>query len=264
MSESNMRESQVAATPAASEIPEPEIIAMQDLRNALERGLKDFARAPVFGLVFSAVYVLGGLVLWAIFTAAAAEWWFIPIVVGFPILAPFAATGLYEVSRRLERGEPLAVGAVFGVVFAQKDRQVPSMAMVIVLAFMFWVFVAHTIFALFFGLQPISGSTWSMLFSPTGLSMLAVGTAIGGAMAAVFYMLTVVSLPLLLDREVDFITAMITSVRCVTANFAVMAVWAVVIAVAVFAAMVPFFLGLLVVLPVLGHATWHIYRRLLP
>ncbi len=262
MSESNT--SETAVVQAASEIPEPGNITFADLRHALAQGVKDFARAPFFGLVFSGVYVLGGMVLWAIFTAAAAEWWFIPIAVGFPILAPFAATGLYEVSRRLERGEALALGAVFGVVFAQKDRQIPSMAMVIVLAFMFWVFVAHTIFALFFGLQPISGSTWSMLLSPTGLTMLAAGTAIGGAMAGVFYMLTVVSLPLLLDREVDFITAMITSVRCVTTNFTVMAVWALVIAVAVFAAMLPLFLGLFVVLPVLGHATWHIYRRLLP
>lgn len=245
-------------------IPDPAPITLDDLRGALALGWRDFTRAPMFGVLFSAVYVIGGLILYAIFAATAAEWWFIPIALGFPILAPFAATGLYEVSRRLEKGEPLNPGAVLGCVFAQKDRQVPSMAMVVLLVFMFWVFIAHTIFALFFGLQPITGSTLSMLATPSGLMMLAVGSAIGGVMAAVFYALTVISLPLLLDREVDFITAMITSFGCVTANPGVMAVWAAVIAGALFVGMLPAFLGLFIVLPVFGHASWHLYRRLLP
>ena len=245
-------------------IPEPARIGIDDLRAALALGWRDFARAPIFGILFSAVYVIGGLILYAIFAAAAAEWWFIPIAVGFPILAPFAATGLFEVSRRLERGEPMSIGAVIACVFAQKDRQVPSMAMVVLLVFMFWVFIGHTIFALFFGLQPITGSTWSMLLSSNGLMMLAVGSVIGGVMAAVFYALTVISLPLLLDREVDFITAMIVSFGCVTANPGVMALWAAVIAGALFIGMMPGFLGLFVVLPIFGHASWHLYRRLLP
>ena len=245
-------------------IPVPETISLSTLREVLASGLADFRRAPVYGLLFSAVYVLGGLIMWAIFSAAAAEWWFIPIAVGFPILAPFAATGLYEVSRRLERGEPLSLGAIFGCVFAQKDRQIPSMAMVIMLVFMFWVFVAHTIFALFFGLQPVTGSVWQMLWSVNGLTMLAFGGAIGGVMAAAFYALTVVSLPLLLDRDVDFISAMIASVGCVTANPGPMLVWAGIIAAALVLAMLPAFLGLFIVLPVLGHASWHLYRRLMP
>ncbi|MGY6536492.1 MAG: DUF2189 domain-containing protein [Pararhodobacter sp.] len=247
-----------------SEIPDPSVITLATLRTVLALGWRDYKRAPLYGIAFSLVYVLGGLVMLAIVTAAAAEWWFIPIAVGFPILAPFAATGLYEVSRRLERGETPGMGAVFGVVLAQKDRQVPSMAMVIVLAFMFWVFVAHTIFALFFGLQPIGISTWDMLMSPPGLMTLGLGSLVGGIMAAVFFALTVVSLPLLLDREVDFISAMIASFGCVTANPAVMATWAALIALALFAGMLPAFLGLFVVLPVLGHASWHLYRRLLP
>jgi uncharacterized membrane protein len=247
-----------------SVIPDPSRISLADLRTVLALGWRDFTRAPLFGVLFSAFYVLGGLILYAVFAATAAEWWFIPIAVGFPILAPFAATGLYEVSRRLEAGETLSLGAVLGCVFAQKDRQVPSMAMVVLLVFMFWVFIAHTIFALFFGLQPVTGSTWAMLTTSSGLMMLAVGSAIGGVMAAVFFALTVISLPLLLDREVDFITAMIASFGCVMANPKVMAVWAAVIAAALFAGMLPAFLGLFVVLPVFGHASWHLYRRLLP
>ena len=248
----------------ASEIPEPEALALSTLREVLVLGLRDFQRAPVYGILFSAVYVLGGLILYTVFAASAAEWWFIPIAVGFPILAPFAATGLYEVSRRLETGAPLSLRSVVTIVFAQKDRQVPSMAMFILLVFMFWVFLAHTIFALFFGLQPITGSTWSMLFTGHGLMMLAVGSLIGGILSALFYALTVVSLPLILDREVDFITAMITSFACVSRNPVVMVIWAGAIALALFVGMATAFLGLFIVLPVFGHATWHLYRRLLP
>jgi uncharacterized membrane protein len=246
-----------------SEISDPKSITTGDVMAALSAGWADFRRAPVYGLGFSLVYVLGGMVLYAVFLAAGQSWWFIPIAVGFPLLAPFAATGLYEVSRRLESGEALSWGAIAGCVLAQKDRQVPSMAMVIMLAFMFWVFVAHTIFALFFGLQPISGSTTEMLLSQSGLVMLLVGGIIGGAMAAVLFALSVISLPLLLDKELDFITAMITSFRAVLTNPVPMAFWAACIAVLLFAAMLPFFLGLFVVLPLLGHATWHLYRRVM-
>ncbi|NBB96838.1 MAG: DUF2189 domain-containing protein [Alphaproteobacteria bacterium] len=247
-----------------SEIPAPRSISPSDLTNVLRAGLADFRRAPLYGLAFSAVYMLGGMVLYAVFMASGQSWWFIPIAVGFPLFAPFAATGLYEVSRRLEQNEALDWAGVLGCVWAQRDRQVPSMAMVIMLAFMFWVFVAHTIFALFFGLQPISSSTADMLLSPTGLTMLAVGGLVGGGMAAVMFALTVTSLPLLLHREVDFITAMITSVRAVLTNPLTLAIWALVIAAALFLAMLPMFLGLLIALPVLGHASWHLYRTILP
>ena len=248
----------------ASTIPEPARITLATLRRVLVAGWADFLRAPLYGVAFSAIYVLGGILMYAVFSAAAAEYWFIPIAVGFPILAPFAATGLYCVSRRLEQGTPISASAVLGVVIAQKNRQVPSMAMVILLVFMFWVFLAHTIFALFFGLQPITGSSWDMLLTGNGLTMLLVGSVIGGVLATLFFSLTVVSLPLILDREVDFISAMIASFACVTTNPLVMAVWAAVIAASLFIGMLPMFLGLFIVLPVFGHATWHLYRALLP
>ncbi|MCC5993500.1 MAG: DUF2189 domain-containing protein [Rhodobacteraceae bacterium] len=248
---------------APSAIPTPRVLELDDLRYALRAGFADFARAPIYGLGFSLFYVLGGLILYAVFIASGQSWWFIPIAVGFPLLAPFAATGLYEVSRRLEQGMPLNWPAVARCIFDQRDRQMPSMAMVILLAFMFWVFVAHTIFALFFGLRPIQSSTLDMLLSGPGLMMLAIGGAIGGVMAAVLFALSVISLPLLLDKELDFITAMITSFSVVTTNLKVMVVWAAIIAAMVFAAMLPIFLGLFIVLPLLGHATWHLYRRAL-
>ena len=106
-------------------------------------------------------------------------------------------------------------------------------------------------------------SSYGLLYSQQGLAMLAVGTLVGGALALVLFSISVVSIPLVVDREVDFVTAMITSVASVVRNFAVMLVWAALIGVMTVVAMLPMFLGLLVVLPVLGHATWHLYRRLL-
>lgn len=252
--------------PAASILPEPEVIGLSMIRHALGAGWRDFLRAPAFGLFFSAFYVAGGLVLAAVATAFGQEWWLIPFVLGFPLIAPFAAVGLYEVSRRIEHGQPLIWREVIGTVFAQKDRQIPSMAMVILLLFMFWVFVAHTIFALFMGVSALTNVTSSpeVFLAGRGLVMLLVGTVIGAGFALVLYSFTVVGLPLIMDHEVDFITAIITSVRAVMINPVVLGVWAVVISLILFAGVAPLFLGLFIALPVLGHASWHMYRAIMP
>ena len=251
---------------APDEMPEPAKIGFGAIGGSLRAGWRDFMRVPGYGLFFSAFYVLGGLVLTAVAAASGQEWWLMPFIVGFPLVAPFAAVGLYEVSRRLEAGEPLIWREVMGTVFAQKDRQLPSMAMVVLLMFMFWVFVAHTTFALFMGVSSLTNVTSSpeMLLQGRGLIMLLVGTLIGAGFAAVLFSFTVVGLPLLLDREVDFITAIITSIKAVMLNPVVLAVWGLVIAAILLAGMLPLFLGLFIALPVLGHASWHMYRQLMP
>ncbi len=248
------------------EIPIPAIVGMEVIPAALRAGWRDFRRAPAFGLFFAAFYVVGGLVLAAVATASGQEWWLMPFVVGFPLIAPFAATGLYEVSRRIETDEPLDWLKVLGVVVAQKDRQVPSMAMVVLLMFMFWVFVAHTTFALFMGVSSLTNvsSSPEILFQGRGLMMLLVGTLIGAGFASVLFSITVVGLPLILDREVDLISAIIASFQAVAANPGVMLVWAGVIAGMLFIGILPMFLGLFIVLPVLGHARWHMYLQVMP
>lgn len=249
----------------ADTLPEVGQVAVSDIGTVLKAGFADFLKAPAFGLFFSAIYVAGGIIIYVVFTAAGQEWWLVPVIVGFPILAPFAAVGLYEVSRRIEAGEPLVWRKVLGVVFSQKDRQVPSMAMVILLMFMFWVFVAHTIFALFMGLSAMTNvtSSFALLLEGNGPVMLLVGSIVGAGFAVVLFSITVAGLPLLLDREVDFVSAMILSVKAVMANVGPMIVWGIVIAVLLFLGMLPLFLGLFLVLPILGHASWHMYRRLL-
>lgn len=255
----------VEVTTGPSELPEVKDMPVAMIPEVLRAGWRDFRRAPAFGLFFSAVYVAGGLVLWWVFTARGQEIWLMPFILGFPLVAPFAAVGLYEVSRRLEAGEPLLWPAVLGVVFAQKDRQLPSMAVVVLLLFMFWIFIAHMTFAMFMGFQAMTNVTtdpWGVLSTGNGPAMLLFGTVVGGAFAAVLFAFTVVGLPLLLEREVDFITAIITSVQAVVANPFAMATWAGTITLCLFLGMVPMFLGLFIVLPVLGHASWHVYRNL--
>lgn len=258
--------SDMTAAPPPSAIPDVKPAEWADVREALAAGWFDFRRAPAFGLFFGGVYVLGGLFLYWVLAVSDQIWWTIPITLGFPLLGPFIAVGLYEVSRRLEVGEPLNWGEVLGTVFRQKDRQIPSMAAVVVIFFLFWNFIGHMIFALFLGLKVMTNisTSFEVFLTPHGLGMLGMGTLIGAAFAFVLYATNVVSLPMLLDREVDFVTAMITSVKAVTASPTVMLSWAAVIAVGLFVGMLPVFLGLFLVLPVFGHASWHLYRRLLP
>lgn len=249
--------------PAPSPLPEIRVLRLADLGAALAAGWRDFRRAPQFGLFFSAVYVVGGFLM--VWLGAGHVTWTLATSLGFPLYAPFAAVGLYEVSRRIESGAPLRWGEVLGVVWAERGRQVPWLGAIIVIYFLFWTFLAHMIFALFMGLEPITDLSdgFAMFMTPPGLRMIAVELVVGAALALLLFALTVVSLPMLLDKELDFMTAMLHSFATVQANRAVMLVWAVIIAALTLVAMIPWFLGLMVVLPVLGHATWHIYRRAL-
>ena len=246
--------------------PEPRIATSEDIWAALAAGWSDFKAAPQFGLFFAGVYVLGGLFLIWVLAASGRVWMTIPITLGFPLIGPFIAVGLYEVSRRRETGEPLSWPEILGAIFRQKDRQIPSMAAIIVIFFLFWNFLGHMIFALFLGLKAMTNisSSYEVFLSANGLMMLGFGSVVGAGFALLLFATNVISLPLLLDREVDFVTAMITSVKSVTASPRIMLGWAVLIAVLLFAGMVPAFLGLFVVLPLLGHSSWHLYRRLIP
>lgn len=257
-----MTDQSLAPPPA---VPEVLHIDFSDLRYALAKGWRDFLAAPTFGLFFACFYVCGGWLIVFALSVKGQLWWTLPASAGFPILGPFIACGFYEVSRRLEAGLPLTPDQVLGAVFRQKDRQIPSMAAVIVVFFLFWNFLAHMIFALFLGNATMTNvsSSLAIFATPQGLGFLAFGILVGAAFAGVLFAITVVSLPLLLDREVDFVTAMITSFTLVRENPRVMLVWGLFVSGAVFLGMLPGFLGLFVTLPLLGHASWHLYRRAL-
>jgi len=132
---------------------------------------------------------------------------------------------------------------------------------ILFVAFSFWLMIAHGIFAVFMTESSLGPQGLELFLSGPGLAMLVVGSIAGALIAFAFYSITVISLPLLVDRDVDFVTAIIVSLATVRSNTKVMVVWAVVIAASLFVAMLPLFMGLFVALPVLGHATWHLYRR---
>ena len=243
-------------------VPEMGGVNLAMLTEALRRGWTDMRRAPGYAVVFAGVYVAVGLILTAITWTTGKTYWLMFAVLGFPLIGPFAAVGFYEVSRRLSQGHALVAAEIFAVIAHQRRRQLPSICAIIIMMFLFWFFVAHMIFALFMGLSVMTNvsSSLEIYFTPEGIRMLAVGTLVGAAFALLLYSITVIALPLLLDREVDFVTAMVTSLQVVTENPVPMLIWAALIAGLTFLAMLPGFLGLFIVLPLLGHATWHLYQ----
>lgn len=251
--------------PTAPAMPKVRIIGFADLGGALAQGWRDFRSAPVFGLVIAGLFTLGGIIIFLQLTVWESSWLILPVAVGFPLIGPFVVVGLYEVSHQLEAGNQPDWNGVIARIFRQKDRQIPSIAFIVTFFFGIWFYLAHLVFALFFGLSAMTNisTSYQLLLTPNGLMMLAVGSAVGGALAFILFSISVVSFPLLMDREIDFVTGMITSFSAVLQNFRVMITWAAIVAALTVLAMLPMFLGLLIVLPVLGHATWHLYRRVL-
>jgi uncharacterized membrane protein len=249
--------------PASDPLPDIAELDLSDIRYALARGWADWRAAPGLGFAFASVYVLGGLFL--AFVSGGFVFQTLILALGFPLLAPFAAVGLYETSRRLETGRPLDPYRIFGAVWREKDRQIPWAGAIIVFYFLFYSFLAHMIFALFMGTSPLTNisTSYEAYLTPNGLTMIAVELAVGAVLGFILFALTAFSLPLMLHKEIDFMTAMLHSFAAVQANLGMMVLWAAIIGVTVVAAMAPAFLGLFVALPVLGHASWHLYRRAL-
>ncbi|MBS0246704.1 MAG: DUF2189 domain-containing protein [Proteobacteria bacterium] len=236
----------------------------RDVVEALVKGLRDFQAAPLYGLACGTLYALGGVLILLSVTALGMSYLAYPLAAGFALIAPFMAIGLYEVSRRRESGEPLAFAAILTTV--RSRGEIGWMAFVTVFIFLMWMYQVRLLMALFLGLN-VSFASFEQFLAAVfttnaGLIFLAIGNLDGAVLALILFSLTVVSFPLLLERDVDFITAMITSVRAVAASPLPMISWAAVIVVLLIVSALPAFLGLVVTLPVLGHATWHLYRRI--
>lgn len=239
-------------------------LTLEDVVAAFADGWRDFRTYPVYGLFFGAIYAGGGLFIAVMLTYYHLPWMIIPVAIGFPLVGPFVAVGLYEISRRHRTGEPVGWKAVLTEVFRQRERQLSWMAFVVLFIFWIWIYQVRLLMALLLGFRiPATLNAFAdlVLFTPEGLTFLAIGTVVGAVLATILFSATVISMPLLLDHDPDFVTAMLTSMRTVLENPAPMLTFGFLIAMAAFLALLPAFAGLLVVLPVAGHATWHLYRR---
>lgn len=246
--------------------PRPVIrsVTTADVSAALRAGLNDFLAAPRYGLFFGGFYVFGGILIFLCLGVFDMRWMIFPVAIGFPLAGPFAAAGLYEVSRRLERRHPLVWREILSVVVHQQRREFGWMAFTTLFIFWVWMYQVRLLLAIFLGTKSFSSlEAFAGLIVSTqaGVSFIIVGSLIGLVLALVLFSVTVISMPLLLDRDVDFVTAMITSIATVFKNPVPMLGWGILITVVVIISMLPAFLGLLVTFPVLGHATWHFYKR---
>lgn len=239
-------------------------ITRHDIAEAIGAGLRDFQAKPLYGLAFGGLYALGGLAILFSVTALQMTYLAYPLAAGFALLGPFVAVGLYEVSRRREAGEAISFGGLWRTMRGRPE--VAWMAFVTLFIFIIWMYQVRLLMALLLGINTTFSTLPEflnvVLTTREGLIFLGLGNVIGAALSIILFSLTVVSFPLLLDRDVDFITAMITSVRAVVASPVPMITWAVIIVMLLMVSALPAFLGLAITLPVLGHATWHLYRRI--
>ncbi|WP_416898670.1 MAG: DUF2189 domain-containing protein [Minwuia sp.] len=237
-----------------------------DVRAAFGAGLRDMLNRPMLSLFFGLVYALFGAGLIAGLTVFDQVWMVIAVAVGFPLVAPFLAAGLYDMSRRMERGESFRAADVFGVIFNQQRRQFGWMSFVVLFVFWMWAYQVRIVLAVtmhYSRYGSLEQFLEALFTTGSGVTFLLIGTVIGAVISTVLFSITVISMPLLLDKEIDIVTAMINSVKTVLKSPAVMLCWGALIGALSLIAIAPAFIGVIVVFPVLGHASWHLYRRLI-
>ena len=233
-------------------------LALGDPFRWLADGARDFARAPAIGLFFGACFVAMGWALLTVFEAAPA--YVLALSAGFLLVGPFLCLGLYDASARLQRGtRPRLLDAM--AAWRGRLDTLAIFAVVLLVLEMLWARASIVVFALSFsGRMPDFAGSLRSLLDPRNLDFIVAWIAVGGVFATIIFAVSVVSMPMILDRGTDAITAGLTSIRLVLAQPAVMLLWAAIITTLVVLAMIPGFAGLLVVGPIIGHASWHAYR----
>lgn len=258
------RHSDPAARAAARVTPQVRRLEAADLWDSLRKGFADFAAARDDVIFIVILYPLAGLALATFASRYDLLPMIFPLLSGFALIGPVAAVGLYEVSRRRERGETVSWVNAVGVFRSPAIGSIVGMGLILVALFVLWLATAYEISLLAFANGPpatVDGFVRQVFATGEGRWMIGVGIGVGFLYAVAAFALSVVSFPLLLDRHVDLDVAIKTSLKVVAQNPAVMALWGLVVVTALVIGSLPALVGLIVVLPVLGHASWHLYRK---
>lgn len=241
-------------------------ITTADLWGALKLGAEDFWAKPSHYVFLCLIYPIVGLILTRWTSGSNAIQLVYPLMSGFALIGPFAAIGLYEISRRRELGMNTNWRHALDV---RRSPALPSIAVIGIMLFalfLLWLFTAQSIYTSLFGDQPpasIRAFVRDVLTTGRGWTLILLGNAAGFVFAVVVLSTTVIAFPLLLDRDVGAVSAIETSARAVMANPLQMALWGLLVAVLLVIGSIPLFAGLAVVMPILGHATWHLYRKVI-
>jgi uncharacterized membrane protein len=252
---------------ASSPIPAVRHIQVADIREALSKGFADFGARRSDVMFLCVICPLVGLVLGRFAFGYEMLPLLFPLASGFALVGPLAAVGLYEMSRRREQGREAGLADALGVFSSPSFGSIAVLGLVLMAIFLLWLLVAEGIYKLTLGPElPTSiGSFIHDVFSTgAGWGLIVLGVGVGFLFAVLVLAISAVSFPMLLDRNVGVERAVWTSVRAVTENPVPMAAWGLVVVAGLVLGSIPVFLGLIVVLPVLGHATWHLYRKLVP
>jgi uncharacterized membrane protein len=252
--------------PATLHSPQPRVrrVSLVDLREALAHGAADFGACRSDVVFLCAFYPIAGLLLGRMVFGAQLLPLLFPLVAGFALLGPFAAVGLLEMSRQRESGEEVTWATAFRVVRAPSFAAIVMLGLLLLAIFLLWMGAAALIYRMTLGPTlpaSLGGFVHDVFATPSGWTMIGVGIGVGFLFAVLVLTISVVSFALLLERDAGLDTAIATSIRVVTENPGTMAAWGVVIAVALVIGSLPLLLGLVVVFPILGHATWHLYRK---
>lgn len=248
----------------ATSLPAIRRIGLADLRAALRSGLDDFLAIPTHAVFLCLIYPIASIVLAGLTLGYDVLPLLFPLTAGFALLGPFAAVHLYELSRRREAGLDVSWSQGFDVLRSSSLPAIAVVGIALMALFLAWLYSARAIYQSLFGvLAPESATRFliDVFTTPNGWKLILIGNAVGFVFAVVAFTISVVSFPMLLDRNVGAAVAILTSMRAVAANPITMAAWGLIVAALLVIGCLPVFVGLAVVMPVLGHSTWHLYRR---
>jgi uncharacterized membrane protein len=240
-------------------------IHVRDLWHSLKEGYDDFNAKPSGGLFLILIYPLFALILTLVLVGESLRYMAFPMIAGFTLLGPMISVGLCEMSRRRERGLDISWRSAFGFVHTSAFAPITALSVVMMVLYVGWLFMAQFIYFGLFGDQPPDSlaAFWNELITTRhGGALIMYGNGVGLIFALSALAISVVAFPLLLDKPVTSFTAIAVSMRAFGANFLVMALWGLIVAILLAAGAVVFLIGLVAILPILGHATWHLYRRL--